>query len=105
MAVLLGVGMDRKILIRRQFFHVTILQDYLRKQVRLSDHITFISASGKLLGIRRRSAGGTLPDKVRRYCRMGVSPSRCFPAAAVVPLLGKDRYFSSRCSWEIAEEV
>jgi hypothetical protein len=28
MAVLLGLGMDRKILIRRQFCHVTILQDY-----------------------------------------------------------------------------
>jgi hypothetical protein len=28
-AVLLGAGLDQKILIRRQFFHVTILQDYL----------------------------------------------------------------------------
>src|SRR5262245_26535277 len=28
-AVLLCAGLDQKILIRRQFFHVTILQDYL----------------------------------------------------------------------------
>src|SRR5712664_2969150 len=31
MAVLLGLGMDQKILLRRQFCHVTILQDYLAR--------------------------------------------------------------------------
>src|SRR5262249_2519808 len=38
-AVLLCAGLDQKILIRRQFFHVTILQDYQGLQLRINrDH-------------------------------------------------------------------
>jgi hypothetical protein len=51
MAVLLGLGMDQKILLRRQFCHVTILQDYrhflkAEKMVRLEVRQTNASLIG-----------------------------------------------------------